>query len=347
MKSALFAIIAVLSGFAILEAQDTTPRFRSGVDVLPIDITVVDGNGRQVRDLMAGDFKVSVGGDARRVLSAEWIPLAGIAVPPLTPVPAGYSSNESATDGRLIVLVIDQRNIRFGGGRGIADAMNGFIDQLTGSDRLALVGIGRGITSIPFTADHARIKDAVARLAGQMQAPAQSPMTNVPMTLTTAIRLTRGDRELMERLLMNCPLAGRNGPDICETEITRHAEDLVIAATEERRATVRALLALLSSLQLIDAPKSLVLVSEGLALFDGDGDATSELASIGPIAASARTSIYALRLGDQLFDATRARSAPPEQDAQIRLRGLETADRVGARYDVQRHINRRQCLRAA
>jgi hypothetical protein len=87
---------------------------------------------------------------------------------------------------------------------------------------------------------------------------------------------------------------------------------------------VRSLLALLASLQLIDAPKSLVLVSEGLALFDADSDATSELASIGPLAASARTSIYALRLGDQVFDATRARSSAPEEDAQIRLRGLET-----------------------
>jgi VWFA-related protein len=336
MKPILIALVAVVAGLAVLEAQDTTPRFRSGVDVLPIDITVVDGSGRQIRDLAAGDFKVSVGGDTRRVLSAEWISLARVAAPPPTPVPEGYSSNESATDGRLIVLVIDQRNIRFGGGRGIADAMNGFIDQLTDSDRLALVGIGRGVTSIPFTADHARIKDAVGRLTGQMQAPVQSPMTNVPMTLTTAVRLTRGDQALMERLLMNCPLIGRNGPDTCQAEITRQAEDLVIAATDERRATVRALLALLASLQLIDAPKSLVLVSEGLALFDGDGDATSELASIGPLAASARTSIYALRLGDQVFDATRARSAPPEDDAQIRLRGLETltASARGTMFNV-------------
>ena len=47
---------------------DQPPVFRAGVEVLPIDVTVLDREGRQVTDLTTAEFQVEVDGKARKVL---------------------------------------------------------------------------------------------------------------------------------------------------------------------------------------------------------------------------------------------------------------------------------------
>lgn len=337
MKASSFlAVAAIVSALSVQPARaQQPPLFRTGVDLLPVDVIVVDDQGRPVRGLTPDDFAVSIDGEARRVLSAEWVLLTSDAVRPATPPPPeGYSSNEQDTGGRLIVLAIDQPNIRLGGGRAITNALLRFLDQLTPSDRVALVPFGRGSTPIPFTADHERVKEAITRVNGQMQALVRSPMAGVSMTLTTAIAVYQGDQTLIERLKASCPLL--NGPDFCELDIQREAHQLVNNALEEKHATVRALTDLLKSLKSIEAPKSLVLVSEGFTMFDDDLDATSQLAELAPLAAAARTTIYGLQLGDQMFDASSEFPVQAREDIELRARGFDqlTSTARGALFRV-------------
>ena len=146
--------------------QPQTPGFRSSVEVTSLDVGVVDRDGKPITDLTPQDFVVRVDGAPRRVVSAEWVSLVTPPKPDAPPPPPGYSTNENATGGRLILIVIDQPNIRFGGAAGLRRAVNGFIDRLQPSDRIAAVGIGPGSTSTPFTADRERVKQAIARMAG-------------------------------------------------------------------------------------------------------------------------------------------------------------------------------------
>ena len=75
------AALAVLAAGAALPAQTTTPAsgqdqtplFRGGVEVLPLDVTVLDRDGRQVVDLTGDDFTVEVDGKPRRVMTSEYI----------------------------------------------------------------------------------------------------------------------------------------------------------------------------------------------------------------------------------------------------------------------------------
>lgn len=60
------AVLAVLAAGAVLPAQtatpgaqEQTPVFRGGVEVLPLDVTVLDRDGRQVVDLTGDDFTVA------------------------------------------------------------------------------------------------------------------------------------------------------------------------------------------------------------------------------------------------------------------------------------------------
>ncbi|MBP7775902.1 MAG: hypothetical protein KA371_02105 [Acidobacteria bacterium] len=46
------------------------PVFRAGVEVLPLDVTVLDADGRQIVDLTMAEFTVEVDGKLRRLVSA-------------------------------------------------------------------------------------------------------------------------------------------------------------------------------------------------------------------------------------------------------------------------------------
>jgi len=135
LGSVLVVAAAGLSGAQQPQQQQqppppAAPAFRSGVEALPIDVTVVNGRGEPVRDLIASDFAVRLDGKPRRVLSAQWIASATDAKRPAAALlPDGYVSNEQAAGGRLIVLVIDQPNIPFGEMRPLRAAIEAFIDR--------------------------------------------------------------------------------------------------------------------------------------------------------------------------------------------------------------------------
>jgi len=121
----------LLVGMAVVAAQQQElPRFRSSVELTPMDVGVYDESGHPVQDLKPEDFVVRVDGNPRRVVNVTWIPLEAPPGPPSKPAPDGYTANNNATGGRLIVVVVDQPNIRFGGTRTIQRAANAFIDRL-------------------------------------------------------------------------------------------------------------------------------------------------------------------------------------------------------------------------
>ena len=100
----------------VVPAQNTEqrqPTFRSGVELIEIDINVVDGDGRPLTDLTASDFTVSVEGEPRRVVQAQFLSLGRSGPDDTTAAPQGvafHSTNATGTRGRLIVLVVDQGN---------------------------------------------------------------------------------------------------------------------------------------------------------------------------------------------------------------------------------------------
>ena len=250
--------LALLAAQALQAQDQQPPRFQSGVEVVTVDVTVVDGDGRPVRGLRPADFVVDVDGQRRRVVSAQWIaltPESGPALPGASRsadvlLPAPYSSNDQPTGGRLIVLFIDRLNIRFEGMVALRPAIDGFVDRLQPSDRVALVIDGYGTNNnLPFTTDRERVKSAVGRIAGQ-----------------------RG-----------LAPGGGDGSD------WRHA-----------------MRELLTGLKSIDAPKTVLFVSEGFPTGAADtpllADTRPFLVELEQLAAESRTIIYGLRLDPRVQD---------------------------------------------
>jgi VWFA-related protein len=316
----LTAVLLLFGTFgAVLAGQQSPPKFSSSVDLTSIDAIVVDDRGRPIQDLGPNDFTVRIDDKVRRVVSAEWVPLAAEAKRPVIGVPEGYSSNENASGGRLIVIAVDQPNIRFGANLTINKTASNFLDRLTPADRVSVVGFGAGAAATPFTADRKRVKAALARMTGQRQS--QRSSFSHQMSVSEAQAIARGDDLTLSVVqLRECANLSRLAADVCRTELQSQAQEMVELQTHEAVQTITGLRDLLTSLMAIEAPKTLILISEGFVL-DDPGLVTD----LGNLAMAARTSVYALRLDRDAFDITEAHpGVDPVGDRQTMISGLET-----------------------
>lgn len=305
---------------AARQAPGQLPSFKAAVDVTSVDLTVVDDRGQPIRDLKPEDFNVRVDGSARRVVSAEWVSLtADASAPPPPPPPDGYSTNENSTGGRLIVIAVDEPNIRFGAALAISKAANAFVDRLLPSDRVAVAGFGIGSPSTPFTADKERVKKAISRMTGQKQTGRLGDFGH-NISLTEALQVERGDRSQLASI-QERECQGLTGPPLvlCYGEVETQTHMLAADANQEGDQTVVSLRELLRGLRGIEGPKTLILISEGFVMTD-----QAMIAELGTLAAGARTSLYAMRLEGALFDIADSRmNRTPMLDRQAQGEGLE------------------------
>jgi VWFA-related protein len=322
----VFGLVSVLAAGGAAQqpagAQQNpqTPRFRSSVEVTSIDVAVVDGQGVPLMNLTPADFTVRVDGKARSVVTAEWVPLAetSTGAKPPTRIPEGYSSNENATGGRLIAIAVDEPHIRPGGASAVLAAASAFIDRLSPADRIAVVSLGVGGPATPFTADRARIKDAIGRMVGQ-----RSPfkVTTITVTASEALEIGEGNRLTLDSVVARECSGLRTGSvalQACRQEVETEAGQLAEQLRQSSDTTIRALRDTLGAMQVLNGPKTLILMSEGFSV--RDSLITNEL---GALAAATRTSIYALKLDNQLFEMMTSARAPLFEASLGRTDGLE------------------------
>ena len=141
------------------------PVFRSGVDLIAVDVAIVDRNGNPITGVRPDQFDVTVDGKPRRVVSAEFVEFAsrdkpGAAAPAAEkPAQLLFSSNQpsapGAPRGRLIFLAIDQASFKPLGARGAMEAARRFIDRLQPDDRVGLVAIPAPGPRCGASRDHA------------------------------------------------------------------------------------------------------------------------------------------------------------------------------------------------
>jgi VWFA-related protein len=156
-------------GGATLWAQQSPqpmPAFRTSVELVTVDVGVVDRQGQPIRGLAAGDFTVTVAGQPRRVVSAEYVDTAAARVTTVSGEPASISTNDGAGLGRLFVFVVDQGTLEPGNVRHVARAASRFFENLSFVDRSALMLLPAG-PNVNFTWAHDRVRDALGKVVGQ------------------------------------------------------------------------------------------------------------------------------------------------------------------------------------
>ena len=101
----LLALGMGMSSGAPTAAQEQSSAFRVAVDLVPVDVQVLDGQGHPVVDLTPGEFDVTINGRRRRVVSAALI--SDRAAAGRENQPATTSAVAVADGGRVIVIAID------------------------------------------------------------------------------------------------------------------------------------------------------------------------------------------------------------------------------------------------
>jgi VWFA-related protein len=209
------AAAALLGGGPLLSGQvrpEQAPTFRSGIEVVTIDVGVVDRQGQPMRGLGPDDFTVTVGRQVRRVVSAEFVDASPAAKPDLLARAdtARVSTNEGGGVGRLFVFIVDQSTLDPGSARNVARAASRFFPRLTFSDRsaLMLMPVGQGVG---FTWAHNRVQDALQRVTGMSSPMSAWELGSLTEARDIANRNGMALRSVGERECRASPFAG-GGP---------------------------------------------------------------------------------------------------------------------------------------
>jgi VWFA-related protein len=183
---------AVATAVATVAAQQQMPRFAERVEVkrILIDARVVDDAGRPLRDLVAEDFTVKIGGKRAQVDTVQWV--SGTAEDPAEPLPsARVEPNLEPIPGRLIVYVF-QKSFERGRMPGLMRMLmesREFLDTLTPRDRIAVMSFDSRLRIwLDFTSDRERVREVLRRgILFDTPAPFQaSPYPSLVARLDTA-----------------------------------------------------------------------------------------------------------------------------------------------------------------
>ncbi|HXG86863.1 MAG TPA: VWA domain-containing protein [Vicinamibacterales bacterium] len=325
-RVAWVAASATLLAVTMATAQE--PVFRSRVDLITVDATVIDGQGDPIPDLTATDFRLSVDGRPRRVVSAQFVAQTGASTGASALAARHFTSNEDANVGRLVVVAVDEAHIRRLEGREAMRAAGSFIDALAAADRVGVVGLTR-LGALELTRDHLAAKRRLGALIGQTDPVFQQ----FNLGLSEALEIADGSRSrLADAVLRECGRAlteyissaravedGGAGRDACPEQVEQESRAIAQHAHIQARISLTALESLLISLREIDGAKTLVLLSEGLVADPRRAD----LSKIAAAAQAARVAIYVLHLEVPTFEAAQQRVSPTFlRDLEVRGDGL-------------------------
>ena len=324
--TAVVIAVVLLTGLVPLAGQQ--PTFRSGVDLVTVDATVLGRDGHPLDTLGPDDFRLEVDGRPRRVVSAQFVSQAPRGSRPPGPSPAHFSSNEDADAGRTVVVAVDEAHIRRLEGRPALRAAETFIDTLDAADRVAVIGLAR-LGALDFTRDRLALRRRLASLAGQ----ADPVFQQFNLGLSEALEISEGSRaRLADAVLRECGRAlteyvnlaraaddAGGGRDACPEQVEQESRAIAQHAHIQARISLSALEALIVTVKDIPGPKTIVLLSEGMVADPRRVD----LAKIAAEAQAARVTIYALHLEVPTFEAAQDRVSPTfVRDLQVRGDGL-------------------------
>jgi VWFA-related protein len=337
---ALFPV-AVVAIEADLQVGPQQPpiQLETRAELILIDATVVDRQGQPIGDLTSDDFVVSIDGQPRPIASIQFVKSAARAAA-LTPKASHYSTNEGESDGRRIMIVVDENSIPPGGARAVLMSIERLLKDLSPADRVAFIRLPQFENSIDFTTDRERVFEAVKKTTGKARR-----LGFGRVTLAESVAFDKRDGFQWQRALTRiCSAAApttyqsaKPAPsspvafdpadefEFCRQEAENEAVDQMSTLRQRARETLNGLDQVVSNLQSVPGTKALILLSQGFLSYD----LHPGISRLAERAATARISLYAMHIdmrGMEL-DVTDA-SFTRNEDEQLMSEAIDTL--VGA-----------------
>jgi VWFA-related protein len=168
-----FGLCAVVAAGAVTLAAQDRQTFRSGVDLIQLDVSVLDRDRRPVRGLTLADFTLLEDGKPQRIVAFNAIdvpepePALEAAAPWVREVAPDVRRN-TGPDGRLFTIVMDDGLIPFEPwmiehAKAIA---RGVVDRLRPGDLASVIFTASNQHAQDFTDDRALLHRAIDRFRG-------------------------------------------------------------------------------------------------------------------------------------------------------------------------------------
>lgn len=286
----------VIAGTLALQAQQIPkPSFETKAELVLVDVNVVDREAKPVTTLTPADFELEVNGQPRKIDTVQFISTTPADTSAATPREAAYTSNESATTGRLLLFVVDESSLRVGANRTILRSAQSLFERLAPGDLVGLARLPNGTGGVEFTADRRRITDALRRITGAPGMRAGMAQVNI----SEAWALENNDESTFQNAVSR-ECSGMSGADLeaCRNSLEADARAMLLEASSRSRATLQSLEALLKNMIPLKTPVNIVMVSEGMFVArDRQG-----MTALSRLAAEARATIHIIRPASNFFD---------------------------------------------
>ena len=145
-------------------AQQPSPTFRAGIDVLTVEASVLDRDGKPIIDLTPRGFTVTLDGKPRRVRDARFFGDGGAEVVARAESTVSGPVMNSSEDGRIVVFVVDRDSIAPGNEKVVLEAATTVIDGLSPADAAGVLSLPGDSTDL--TRNHVLVRMALSRLTG-------------------------------------------------------------------------------------------------------------------------------------------------------------------------------------
>jgi VWFA-related protein len=335
------------------------PTFRSGIDLVAVDVQVVAHDGTPIPSLTPKDFQVTIAGKQRRVVSADFIRSAPIdGTTTIEPTSGPMATNmwqpadaaPSATS-RMYMLAFDTDTFDVGKSRDIAAAATGFIRRLQPTDTVGLYTFPVGPRLLPTT-DHAAVARAASTIVGQLHSVhsdyhlTPSEIIDITAAMSRARTqntaqpadgqvLTGDESDVLRRVqIRECGTGGIR----CIDEIVTEANSLAFYYEGRAKVSLDGLRELIRILNEQPGRKTVVLFSAGFPVSDRPGgrpDVGDLAKMLGQDAAATNTTIYTLQIDDQPLRSFAAETrtsdlVPVSKSRDNALRGRLLGDFAGA-----------------
>ena len=326
-------IDAVLITGAPAPVAAQQPSFRSGVEVVLIDVSVVDRSAFPVADLQPSDFTVLVDGTPRRILSTQFLSHRAPGIDEILragrgePRPDAIESQRVGT-GRDIVIGVDEDSLEPGDGLLAKRAVGRFLDHLLPTDRAAVVTLPRLPLRVGLTNNQRELFDALSRVSPSLV----QPRWDYQVGLSEAFEIERRDgvtandvvqRECVEKLSSQASrfdLADNREIEACRANVLVQANQMAMIGHDRAQRSLDALRHLAGLLSSIPRPKTLILVSGGFP----PPVTPTEFAPVALALATAQVNLYSLYLEKYQLGTFAGRPSPTfAEDESLSRFGIE------------------------
>lgn len=165
MRAARLSVIFCLALISSVEGRrqaQQPPTFRSRVTVVPLDVRVVDREGKPISDLKQSDFTILEDGVPQQIVHFMFNTIAP-AAPPEEDQPLAFRQPLGDTitpQNQRIFLFVLGRGRQLGPVKGVEAAMQFVKERLLPQDRVAILAYNR---ATDFTTDHQKVFDTLER----------------------------------------------------------------------------------------------------------------------------------------------------------------------------------------